>query len=98
MKLVIRFWLHPDGWESRGWGDMSKFEALMREAERKPRRRPATVTAWDDGRGVMPWYEARAGSAEKALRKRCEQLFGVPSADPGPQSIMTANLWKARSL
>lgn len=100
MKLVLRTWPHPDGWDGRGWvGQRQRFEQIMAEAETKPRGRPALVTAWDDGRGVMPWYEARVGPDEQVLRERCRKLFG---ADDQPLddsiSIMTANLWKARSL
>ena len=99
MKLVMRFWLHPDGWDGRGWvGLRRRFERLMAEGERKPRGRPATVTAWDDGRGVLPWYEARIGPDEAELRERCRKLFGVDAGDPGPLSITTANLWKARGI
>ena len=96
MRLVMRFWLHQDGWDGRGWGPARrKFEELMAEAEVKPRGRPALITAWDDGRGVMPWYQARVGPDEQALRERCCKVFGVFDADPGPVSMMTANLWKA---
>lgn len=41
---------------------------------------PALVLAWDDGRGETPWYEARAGHAERQLRDEMAKLFGVPPA------------------
>lgn len=74
-----RTWQHPQGWDGPGWSRraVDRFEQLMRDATRKPRGVPALVHAWDDGRGIMCWYTARAGADERALRDRCRAVFGA---------------------
>lgn len=40
----------------------------------------SVVVAWDDGRGLVPWYQARPGAIERALRADCVRLLGPPAA------------------
>jgi hypothetical protein len=75
MRCMTRTWQHPEGW--KGGGCVRLFERLMRAASRKSKGRPALVQAWDDGRGVVCWYNARAGLAERQLSDRCRVLFGA---------------------
>lgn len=103
MGLAIRTWLHAEGWDGPGWDSsiVRRFERLMLAASSKPKGRPALVTAWDDGRDKMPWYQAHAGAEEVELRDRCRELFGVREREPDFADTwvlpsMVANQWKAR--
>lgn len=77
MSFVTRTWQHPQGWGGVGWSCTRLFERLLRAAAKKRKGRPALVQAWDDGRGVVCWYSARAGHDERLLRDRCRMLFGT---------------------
>jgi len=79
MRLRVRTWLHGEGWDGHGWplACVRRFERLMALASRKPKGRPPLVLSWDDGRGVMCWYEAHAGLEERQLAAHCRKLFGA---------------------
>jgi len=64
-------------------GVVETFERRMKVLATHRKGAPALVLAWDDGRGETPWYEARAGHAERLLRDEMAALFGVP---PAPES------------
>ena len=84
MRYLTRTWQHPDGWGGPGWtvAQGEVFERLMRRASRKVKGRPPVVAAWDDARGISPWYSARACPAERRLRDACRALFGARERDP----------------
>lgn len=60
------------------------FEQLMREASIKRRGEPVLVGGWDDGGGRVPWYSARCGPEEVALRDKCRVIFGIKERAPDP--------------
>lgn len=51
--------------------DTGVFEQLMRGAIAS-----GLVREWDDGRGRAPWYSARRGPEERALRVKCVAALG----------------------
>lgn len=99
-RLVTRTWLAEGGYDGAGWGAgrVREFAAAMAAASAKPRRRPPLVTAWDDGRGCAPWYEAHAGKAERRLRAHIRTIFGTRerAAGGGAPAIRHEQALRAR--
>lgn len=53
------------------------FEERMRALSKSVKGAPRLVIAWDDGGGHAPWYQARRGPEELALRAECTRRFGA---------------------
>lgn len=66
----------------RGWDldaphpRAEEWERIVREASRV-----GTVRAWDDGRGRWMWYDARRGTAERALYLACCEVLGIHATE-----------------
>lgn len=99
LVYVKRSWLAPSGYDGEGWTgpQVTRFEALMRRHARTVRNQrgqkaakgmPMLVSAWDDGRGCLCWYTARAGAAERALYQRCVAIFGCAAT---PEAVVDAS-------
>lgn len=74
-EIVQRSWSVPDGADALPTG---RFEELMGAAVAS-----GLVAEWDDGRGRVPWYNARRGAEERALLAACVEALGAEPAETG---------------